>query len=156
MSALVRHWEDFGIITALLALNAVVGFWEEYHADTAIEALKKKLALHGRVKRDAMWRTIPAREIVPGDVARTRGRLWSSRPSGWLIGAVVGTQIAATFIAVYGLFMTALGWPLAMLVWGYALVWSLLADQVKLAAYRVLDPEQPGLLTRRGRATGGR
>ncbi|HUU22684.1 MAG TPA: hypothetical protein VM389_09135, partial [Phycisphaerae bacterium] len=43
---------------------------------------------------------------------------------------------------------------LAMLVWGYALLWSLLADQVKLAAYRVLDPEQPGLLTRRGRATG--
>ncbi len=72
LSAAVRHWEDFWIITALLVLNAVVAFWEEYHADTAIEALKKKLALDGRVKRSGAWKVIPAREIVPGDVVRLR------------------------------------------------------------------------------------
>jgi len=72
LSAVVQHWEDFIIITVLLVLNAVVAFWEEYHADTAIEALKKKLALQGRVKRGGKWKTIPAREIVPGDVVRLR------------------------------------------------------------------------------------
>jgi H+-transporting ATPase len=32
LSALVRHWADFGIILVLLIMNAVVGFWEEYQA----------------------------------------------------------------------------------------------------------------------------
>jgi H+-transporting ATPase len=70
LSAVVRHWEDFGIILALLLMNAGVGFWEEYQAGNAIAALKAKLALHARVKRDGAWATIPARELVPGDLMR--------------------------------------------------------------------------------------
>jgi H+-transporting ATPase len=54
--------------------------------------------------------------------------------------AVLGTQALATLIAVYGVFMTPLGWGYAALVWGYALVWFLLTDRVKLLAYRILDP----------------
>ena len=53
--------------------------------------------------------------------------------------AVLGTQIVATLIAVYGLFMTPLGWGWALFVWGYALVWFLLNDRVKLLAYRIFD-----------------
>jgi H+-transporting ATPase len=52
---------------------------------------------------------------------------------------VIGTQILATLIAVYGLFMTPLGWGWALFVWGYALVWFLVNDRVKLIAYWVLD-----------------
>ncbi len=70
LSAVLRHWEDFGIILALLLLNAGVGFWEEYQAGSAIAALKAKLALHARVKREGTWITIPARELVPGDLMR--------------------------------------------------------------------------------------
>ena len=44
MSAIIGHWEDFVIISMLLALNAVVGFWQEHKADNAIELLKQKLA----------------------------------------------------------------------------------------------------------------
>jgi H+-transporting ATPase len=72
LSAIVRHWTDFIIIMVLLVMNAVVGFWEEYQAGNAIEALKKKLALEARVKRDSKWKNIPARELVPGDVIRLR------------------------------------------------------------------------------------
>jgi len=32
LSAVVHHWEDFGIILALLLMNAGVGFWEEFQA----------------------------------------------------------------------------------------------------------------------------
>jgi H+-transporting ATPase len=53
---------------------------------------------------------------------------------------VLGTQIVATLIAVYGLFMTPLGWGWALFVWGYALAWFLVNDRVKLLAYRILDP----------------
>ncbi|MEN6609042.1 MAG: plasma-membrane proton-efflux P-type ATPase, partial [Bryobacteraceae bacterium] len=72
LSALVRHWPDFFIILVLLFANAVVGFWEEYQAGNAIAALKAKLAIHARVRRDGGWTTIPARELVPGDVLRLR------------------------------------------------------------------------------------
>jgi H+-transporting ATPase len=72
LSAVVRHWPDFGIILALLLVNAVVGFWEEYQAGNTIEALKAKLALQARVMRDGKWTPIPARELVPGDLIRLR------------------------------------------------------------------------------------
>jgi H+-transporting ATPase len=72
LSAVVRHWEDFGIILALLLMNAGVGFWEEFQAGNAIAALKATLALQARVKRDGAWTTVPARELVPGDLMRIR------------------------------------------------------------------------------------
>jgi H+-transporting ATPase len=61
---------------------------------------------------------------------------------------VLGTQVVATLIAVYGLFMTPLGWGWALFVWGYALLWFLVTDRVKLLAYRVLDPAGAPLLGR--------
>ena len=39
LSAVARHWPDFGIILALLLANAAVGFWEEHQAGNAIAAL---------------------------------------------------------------------------------------------------------------------
>ena len=55
LSGVVRHWPDFFIILVLLVANAVVGFWEEREAGNAIEALKAKLAIKARVKRDGKW-----------------------------------------------------------------------------------------------------
>jgi H+-transporting ATPase len=73
-------------------------------------------------------------------LTRTRGPFWSIRPAPILLVAVVGTQAIATLIAVYGLFMDPLGWSWAGFVWGYALLWALASDQIKLVAYRLLDP----------------
>ena len=75
-------------------------------------------------------------------LTRTRGAFWSIRPARILLIAVLGTQTLATLIAVYGLFMTPLGWGWALFVWGYALAWFLVSDRVKLVAYRILDPEK--------------
>ena len=72
LSAVARHWPDFGIILVLLLANAVVGFWEEHQAGNAIAALKATLAIKARVKRDGKWITPAARELVPGDVIRVR------------------------------------------------------------------------------------
>ena len=72
LSGVVRHWPDFFIILLLLVANAVVGFWEEREAGNAIDALKAKLAIKARVKRDGKWINPPARELVPGDVIRMR------------------------------------------------------------------------------------
>jgi H+-transporting ATPase len=72
-------------------------------------------------------------------LTRTRGPFWTIKPAKILWIAVLGTQIVATLIAVYGLFMTPLGWTYAGLVWGYAILWALFTDRIKLLAYRVLD-----------------
>jgi H+-transporting ATPase len=72
LSGVVRHWPDFFVILLLLVANAVVGFWEEHEAGNAIAALKAKLAIKARVKRDGKWVTPEARELVPGDVIRVR------------------------------------------------------------------------------------
>lgn len=73
-------------------------------------------------------------------LTRTRGPFWSIRPANILLFAVIGTQIIATLIAVYGFLMPPLGWGWAGFVWGYALIWALFSDRVKLLAYQVLDP----------------
>jgi H+-transporting ATPase len=72
-------------------------------------------------------------------LTRTRGPFWSIRPAKILLIAVFGTQAVATLIAVYGVFMTPLGWGYAGIVWGYALAWFFVNDRVKLLAYRIFD-----------------
>jgi H+-transporting ATPase len=72
LSAVVRHWPDFFIILVLLCANAIIGFWEEREAGDAIEALKARLAIKARVRRDGKWVTPPATDLVPGDVIRLR------------------------------------------------------------------------------------
>ncbi|MGA2430086.1 MAG: plasma-membrane proton-efflux P-type ATPase [Candidatus Acidiferrum sp.] len=81
-------------------------------------------------------------------LTRTRGPFWSIRPARILWIAVLGTQTVATLIAVYGLFMTPLGWRWAGFVWAYALIWALVNDRVKLLAYRIFDPNKVPLLAK--------
>jgi H+-transporting ATPase len=82
-------------------------------------------------------------------LTRTRGHFWKDRPSNALLGAVVGTQLIATLVAVYGLFMTPIGWGWASVVWGYALAWFLVNDQIEIWALHIFDVIQPGLLTKK-------
>ncbi|MEO9220253.1 MAG: HAD-IC family P-type ATPase, partial [Mycobacteriaceae bacterium] len=72
LSGAVGHWPDFFIILVLLLANAVVGYSEERQAGNAIDALKAKLAITARVRRDGSWVTPAAKDLVPGDVVRLR------------------------------------------------------------------------------------
>ncbi|MGA7292842.1 MAG: hypothetical protein WBW53_11135 [Terriglobales bacterium] len=67
-------------------------------------------------------------------------------PAPILLVAVISTQLLATLIAVYGVFMAPLGWHWAIIVWGYALAWFLVNDRIKLAAYKVFSPHGEGWL----------
>jgi H+-transporting ATPase len=70
------------------------------------------------------------------------------RPARILLVAVLGTQLVATLIAVYGLLMPPIGWGWALAVWGYALAWFLVNDRLKLATYRIIDPQRSILSTK--------
>jgi H+-transporting ATPase len=69
---------------------------------------------------------------------------FTRRAARILLLAVFGTQVLATLVAVYGLFMPPISWGWAGLVWGYSLVWFLINDRVKLLAYRIFDPVKAG------------
>lgn len=72
LSAAIQHWPDFFIILFLLLFNASVGFWQEHQAASAVEALKKQLAMKGRVKRNSKWMEVDSSKLVPGDIVRIR------------------------------------------------------------------------------------
>lgn len=63
---------DFWIALALLVVNAVLGFLQEQRAAVAVASLRHRLSVLARTKRDGVWRTLPARDLVPGDVVRLR------------------------------------------------------------------------------------
>jgi H+-transporting ATPase len=72
-------------------------------------------------------------------VARTKGHFWSVKPAKPLFFAIIATQFVATIITVYGILLPAMGWGLAALVWGYALVFFLIADFAKVRLYKLLN-----------------
>ena len=55
-------------IFAVVLLNAIMGYIQESRAESAVAALRQMAAAHGNVIRDAERQSIPATEIVPGDV----------------------------------------------------------------------------------------
>jgi len=73
-------------------------------------------------------------------LTRTRGPFWSIRPARILVLAVTSAELIATLLAGFGILMTPLGWNWVLFVWGYAIIWFLITDRVKLAAYKILDP----------------
>jgi H+-transporting ATPase len=61
---------EAAIIAALLIFNAALGLFQESRAQATLAALKSRLALNASVRRDSAWKTIPAVELVPGDVVK--------------------------------------------------------------------------------------
>ncbi|HUJ99065.1 MAG TPA: HAD-IC family P-type ATPase, partial [Stellaceae bacterium] len=61
---------EAAVIALLLVFNAALGFFQEARAQATLDALKSRLALLASVRRDGVWRTLPAAELVPGDVVK--------------------------------------------------------------------------------------
>jgi plasma-membrane proton-efflux P-type ATPase len=72
LSAVLKKYSDLVVVGALLIVNAVLSFMQESRAAGVVEALRKRLQVNARVRRDSGWQVIPARELVPGDIVRVR------------------------------------------------------------------------------------
>ncbi len=68
VSFFVKEYTDFGVIAAIVLLNAILGFIQEYKAEEAISALKKLISLKATVIRDGVETDIDASLLVPGDI----------------------------------------------------------------------------------------
>jgi len=68
LSIFLGEWIDALVILAIVVLNSVIGVVQESKAEASLAALKKMSAPNARVIRDGQQQTIPARELVVGDV----------------------------------------------------------------------------------------
>ncbi len=97
-----------------------------------------KNVLH--LNRDVLQAFIFLKLAVAGHltifIARTRKFFWSIKPSKGLLWSAILTKILATFFAVYGWFISPIGWKLAGIVWGYALAAFFVTDVVKRYFYK--------------------
>jgi magnesium-transporting ATPase (P-type) len=64
----LEEFVDTGVITAVLLLNAVIGFTQERRAERSVHALMQLVAPHARVIRDGREVEIDSRDVVPGDL----------------------------------------------------------------------------------------
>jgi H+-transporting ATPase len=68
---LVLHkYYEAAVIAALLIFNAALAYFQEGRAQATLTALKSRLALNASVQRDGGWKTVPAAELVCGDLVK--------------------------------------------------------------------------------------
>src|ERR1039457_1318843 len=72
LSAVLGNYSDLAVVSALLVINAVLSFTQEHRAAGVVEALRRRLQVSARVRRESSWQVIPSRELVPGDIVRVR------------------------------------------------------------------------------------
>lgn len=72
LKAVIGDWVDFAIILVVAIVNVAVGLIQEGKAEKALDSIKGMLALTAEVNRDGQWQTIPADQLVVGDIARVR------------------------------------------------------------------------------------
>ncbi|MCH8494432.1 MAG: cation-transporting P-type ATPase [Balneolales bacterium] len=68
ITALLGHWIDTWVILAVVVINAVIGYVQEGKAEKALDSIRNMLSLDAVVLRDGTKQTVPAEELVPGDI----------------------------------------------------------------------------------------
>ncbi|MDE3118608.1 MAG: cation-translocating P-type ATPase [Nitrospirota bacterium] len=68
VSGLLREWLDAAAILTIIVLNACLGFAQEFKAERSLAALRRLSVATARVIREGIVRSVPARELVPGDL----------------------------------------------------------------------------------------
>jgi len=70
LELMLGKFVEGGIIAVLLLFNAALGFFQEGRAQATLAALKKRLAMTASVRRDGVWKNLPAADLVPGDIVK--------------------------------------------------------------------------------------
>jgi len=70
LQLVLGKFSEAAIIAALLVFNAALSFIQENRAHATLAALRSRLALTASVRRDGIWKSVPAAELVPGDLVK--------------------------------------------------------------------------------------
>jgi len=70
LQLLLGEYAEGAAVGFLLVFNAGLGFFQEGRAQATLEALKSRLAVTASARRDGVWKTLPAVDLVAGDVVK--------------------------------------------------------------------------------------
>ena len=68
ISGFLGEYTDAITIIAIVIINAILGFMQEFRAEKSLQALKEMAAPNAKVVREGIIKTVPAVEVVPGDI----------------------------------------------------------------------------------------
>ena len=128
--------EVMGISTVLGILGVVASFGIFYVA-------RQYMHLSAGVVQSFIFLKLAVAGHLTIFLTRTERRFWQKPyPAPLLFWAALLTKVLATFFAVYGWFVSPIGWTNAFLVWGYALAWFVVNDFVKIWIYMILRKDK--------------
>ena len=70
LQVVLHKYVEAAVIAGLLIFNAALAYFQEGRAQATLTALKSRLALNAGVQRDGVWKTVPAAELVRGDLVK--------------------------------------------------------------------------------------
>jgi len=70
LQVVLHKYPEAAVVAGLLVFNAVLAYLQEGRAQATLAALKSRLALSASVRRDGIWKTVPAADVVRGDVVK--------------------------------------------------------------------------------------
>ena len=70
LQVVLHKYFEAAVIAGLLVFNAALAYFQEGRAQTTLKALRSSLALNASVQRDGAWKTVPATELVCGDLVK--------------------------------------------------------------------------------------
>ena len=132
------HWQ----MNRIMTLATILGILGVVSSFILLWMAKEYFHLDAGVVQTLVFLKLAVAGHITIYLARTGQQHFWERPypSLALFGTAEITQVGATLIAIYGVFMTPVGWTLALIVWGYALVSFMINDQVKVWLFRKIRP----------------
>ncbi|MGA2745877.1 MAG: HAD-IC family P-type ATPase [Candidatus Sulfotelmatobacter sp.] len=70
LQVVLHKYAEAAVIAGLLIFNAALAYFQEGRAQATLKALNSRLALNASVERDDVWKTVPAAELVRGDLVK--------------------------------------------------------------------------------------
>jgi Mg2+-importing ATPase len=70
ISALLGQMVNAALVAAMVVLSVVLNFLQAYRSERSVQRLREQVAPTATVLRDGIWREIPRRALVPGDIIR--------------------------------------------------------------------------------------
>jgi len=132
----------------LLIMSSVIGLVGVVETILLYDFVANRLALPLEQVQTLIYLQLAIGGMLTIYCTRVRGPFWSIKPSSKMLWATGASVALSTLMGANGWLMNPVGWSWAAASWGYAFAWFLIFDAVKLALYRLLDPERSVLLGR--------
>ncbi len=132
----------------LLIMSSVIGLVGVVETILLYDFVANRLALPLDQVQTLIYLQLAIGGMLTIYCTRVRGPFWSIKPAAKMLWATGASVTLSTLMGACGWLMSPVGWSWAAASWGYAFVWFLIFDAVKLALYRLMDPKHSVLMAR--------